>query len=123
MKEDDLDRILSEEEEVVPSSGFLAAVMEAVQHEAAEPPPIPFPWRRALPGFAVAVLILVFSTVAGFATSRHGIPIGPLPFSLPSGVALVNQAAQEVRAGWIALALAVSFASMKLPALFALRRT
>ncbi|MDR3774049.1 MAG: hypothetical protein P4L26_11910, partial [Terracidiphilus sp.] len=40
-----VDRILSSEEAFVPSSGFLAAVMDRVEQEAAAPPPIPFPWK------------------------------------------------------------------------------
>jgi hypothetical protein len=53
-----LDRVLAGEEELVPSSGFLAAVMEQVREEAAAPPPIPFPWKRALPGFVVVAGVL-----------------------------------------------------------------
>ena len=49
MNNDDLDRMLLEREEIVPSSGFVAAVMEAVQQEAVAPAPIPFPWKWALP--------------------------------------------------------------------------
>src|SRR5215467_10118952 len=64
--EDEFDRIM-QQEEILPSSGFAASVMEAVRAEAAAPPPIPFPWKRALPGaiFAAATLltILVICTV------------------------------------------------------------
>src|SRR5206468_12240322 len=38
--------------------GFVASVMDAVRREATVPPPIPFPWKRALPGLAVAGLTL-----------------------------------------------------------------
>jgi len=58
MSHDEIDRILSHEEELLPSSGFAAAVMDAVRREAAVPAPIPFPWKRALPGLVVAVLTL-----------------------------------------------------------------
>jgi hypothetical protein len=37
--EDEIDRILSRQDEIVPSSGFAASVMEAVRREAAVPPP------------------------------------------------------------------------------------
>ena len=53
---DDLDRILASEDPLVPSRGFTARVMEAVDAAATEPPPLPFPWarfaigRRCLPG-------------------------------------------------------------------------
>ena len=46
---DAIDAILGGEEELIPSSGFLAATMERVREEAACPKPIPFPWLRALP--------------------------------------------------------------------------
>ena len=37
------------EEELIPSSGFLASVMECVEEEAAAPPPIPFPVEAGRP--------------------------------------------------------------------------
>ena len=43
-----------ESDRLVPSSGFTESVMSAVRAEAAAPPPIPFPWMRALPGIAAA---------------------------------------------------------------------
>ena len=54
MKPDDLDPWLVDDDAIVPSSGFTASVMEAVEREASMPPAIPFPWKRALPGLAVA---------------------------------------------------------------------
>jgi hypothetical protein len=50
--------ILASEEPIVPSSGFLGGVMERVKEESAMAAPIPFPWKRALPGFVVATAIL-----------------------------------------------------------------
>ena len=62
---DALDRLLDEHlsgtaEQLEPSSGFVLSVMESIQAQAAEPPPIPFPWGRALP-----VLLLVLCSLAG----------------------------------------------------------
>jgi hypothetical protein len=62
---DDLDRLLDEHlsgtaEQLEPSSGFVLSVMESIQAQAAEPAPIPFPWRRALPA-----LLLVLCSLAG----------------------------------------------------------
>ena len=72
MEHDDLDRFLSDDE-IVPSSGFTARVMDAVRAEASMPPAIPFPWLRALPGIA-AVAIAFFAIVAGFiALGRTGV--------------------------------------------------
>jgi hypothetical protein len=48
--DDKIDHIMSAEDELIPSSGFLASVMERVQEEAVAPAPIPFPWKRTLPG-------------------------------------------------------------------------
>ena len=63
MEHEEVDAILSKDEELVPSSGFLASVMERVQEEAAVPPPIPFPWKRAVPGMIVATGVLGWSGV------------------------------------------------------------
>ncbi len=49
-KTSNLDRILGAEEELAPSSGFLSVVMERVREDAAAPKPIPFPWKRVVPG-------------------------------------------------------------------------
>jgi hypothetical protein len=57
---DQLDRILADDEPLVPSSRFAERVMEAVHEAAAAPPPLPFPWRRFALGIA--------SSVAGMAS-------------------------------------------------------
>ena len=63
--EDEINRILSREDEILPSSGFAVSVMDAVRREAAAPPPIPFPWKRALPGLVVGGIALALVLVAG----------------------------------------------------------
>ena len=65
MSDSDMDRILLKHDEILPSSGFAASVMEAVRREASAPPPIPFPWRRALPGIVVATFALVLVVTWG----------------------------------------------------------
>ena len=62
MSPHDIDRVLSDEPGIVPSSGFVSAVMDAVTTEATAPA-LPFPWRRAWPlaagvGAALAWLIV-----------------------------------------------------------------
>lgn len=57
--DDQIDRILSREEEIVPSAGFTASVMEAVRREASVPAPIAFPWKRAWPVLVLAGLSIV----------------------------------------------------------------
>jgi hypothetical protein len=53
---DDLDRILISDESVVPSEGFAAGVMDAVEAAAGEPPPFPFPWRLFATGLVGCAL-------------------------------------------------------------------
>ena len=65
MKHDELERLLSTDDVIVPSSGFTAAVMNAVRREAATPPPIAFPWKRALPGVVGATFALIAALASG----------------------------------------------------------
>ena len=110
MKLDAMDRILAAEEEIVPSSGFVAATMERVREEAAVPAPIPFPWKRVAPGLVLAAGVIGWSAweavrsawpvLHEFAQSSPQIPLAAVP------------ALEE--AGWVALALAVSLGSWML---------
>ncbi len=102
---DDLDRFLSEEEDLVPSSGFAGSVMDAVRREAVAPPAIPFPWRKALPGLAAWVLALGSLLLA---VSR-----GSEPAPLPPQLAASFERALANGAGWLVLALLISFASVR----------
>lgn len=104
---DDLDAILASEADLVPSSGFLAAVMERVEGEAIAPPPIPFPWKRMLPGMVIAAAVLGWALVeflrsilASEADSSATVIVLP-HLALPL----------QRQAGWIAAALLVSLAS------------
>jgi hypothetical protein len=112
MMHDDVDRILAGEESVVPSSGFTASVMEAVRREAAAPPQIPFPWKRALPGLAACAL-----TIPAAAVGLRG----PAPGQDP--LAAVLKAAGDAGAGWIAVALLLAYISMALSTRLAGGRT
>ncbi len=100
MNDDNLDRLLSRQEDIVPSSGFVSNVMEAVRHEASAPPPIPFPWKRALPGLAAWLIVLAAGVLAIFSRVDPG-PVRP------AGPAVI-------RAGWIALGLLAAFLSVGL---------
>ena len=56
---EDIDRALSAPSDgIVPSSGFADSVMTAICREASAPAPIPFPWKRAIPGFVAALVAL-----------------------------------------------------------------
>jgi hypothetical protein len=105
--ETEIDQILAGEEELMPSSGFLASVMDRVRQEAALPPPVPFPWKLAVPGILIAGG--VFGWV-GFELMRSGLPAMdaltiPLP-RLSAGTVLALE-----QAGWVALALGSSLVS------------
>jgi hypothetical protein len=100
----EIDRILAAEEELVPSSGFLASVMERVREEAATPAPIPFPWRLAVPGIVLAAGVLGWGA---FELVRAALP-AMRQISLPAPQLSVALARPLEEAGWVALALAVS---------------
>ena len=110
MTDNRIDGILGAEEELVPSSGFLASVMDRVREEAAAPPPIPFPWKRALPGFVVAAGVFGWTAVE-FAR-RIGPAAGTL--TLPPLHVAANAARPLEQAGWLVMAGAVSIASWML---------
>ena len=57
----DLESILASDDSLEPSSGFARGVMEAVGRQAAEPPPMRFPWRR----FALGIAACLVSAAAG----------------------------------------------------------
>lgn len=120
---DDLGRILSTEQEIIPSSGFVASVMDAVRHDAAAAPPIPFPWKRALPGLCAAGLALVSTFAAGSSLFIRGTAARPIPGRLLSALALIFEASKTVDASWITLALVLSLASVKLSMRFVAGKT
>ena len=121
--EDELDRVLSRADEIVPSSGFVVSVMDAVRREAeaSEPtplPPIAFPWMRALPIF-VAVAAVGVLLIAGFAEILRA------PAATESGPLLppaVTQTLVQINAGWLALALVLALLSTLFSIRFAVGR-
>jgi hypothetical protein len=115
MEQDELDHVLSRGEDIVPSSGFVATVMGAVRSEAAAPPQIPFPWKRALAGLAACTLALVSFLIA--ALMRPGGQAGL------SVLATVFESARAAGADWIALALLLSLVSVILSKRLAGSRT
>ena len=123
MRDDDLDRILYNEQVIVPSSGFVVAVMDAVRRESVAPPPIPFPWKRALPGLFAAGVALVSTFVAGIALFVQGTTSQPFPPRLQSMFAPIFERWNTMGASWITLALIVSIASANLSMHFATRKT
>ncbi len=106
MTNERIDEILGSEPELVPSSGFAASVMERIREEAAAPAPIPFPWKRAVPGFVIAGGVLGWGAVE---LMRFA---GPALVELRTTQAHVAVNAAMARpleqAGWVVAALAVS---------------
>jgi hypothetical protein len=102
-----IDRILATEEGLMPSSGFLASVMESIEEEVKAPKPIPFPWKRALPGMVFAALVFVWLAVefvrVGLQDARSNAIVLP---HLPAAAIEPLEGA-----GWAALALGASLLS------------
>jgi hypothetical protein len=109
MSHDDLDRMLREDD-IVPSTSFVANVMVAVRRENSTPAPISFPWRWAAPGVAGGVITLVTLFIAVILQlGRHdAVVAGPMPRVF----VVVAEEANAIGVGWIAMALLVWFASM-----------
>lgn len=104
---DHIDRVLSSDQELVPTSGFLASVMDQVREEAITPQPIPFPWKRALPGMALVAGTIGWLIYEFIRTALAGDwQIKRTAMHLPA--ADLNLLAP---ASWIALALVFSLAS------------
>jgi len=129
--EGEINRILSREDEILPSSGFAVSVMDAVRREAAAPPPIPFPWKRALPGLVAGgfVLAMVFVTVVAAivqliraSTSTTAQFSMSLPSLLKPILGLGLQRNLTIAANWTVLALLVTLVSVKLSMRLASRR-
>ncbi len=110
--ETEIEGILATEEELVPSSGFLAATMERVMQEAAMPAPMPFPWKRTLPGILILVVIFAWG---GYKIVPLGLPalgeltVSAIPFAPPHLSAAMEQSVEG--SGWVALALGASLLS------------
>jgi hypothetical protein len=105
-KLDAIDRILAAEEELIPSSGFVAGTMERVREEAATPPPIPFPWMRALPGIVLAAGVIGWTGIELARTSL----VAVREISLTE-LHLASAGRALEPAGWVALALGASLLS------------
>ncbi|HMD22440.1 MAG TPA: hypothetical protein VKH40_19095 [Alloacidobacterium sp.] len=104
--------MLSTRDEIVPSSGFVMSVMDAVRREAAisEPtplPPIAFPWVRALPVFVALAAVLVMLVAGLVEVARMPAATVQAPLLPPA----VEQVLEQANAGWIAFALLLAFLS------------
>ena len=111
--EDELDRILSVDADVVPSSGFARSVMDAVRRDATTPPPIAFPWMRALPLICAAVVAVILVVANGVLlagdTARP-----PVPDAWMAAAAAIASALARIDVQWLAFALMATIASVAL---------
>jgi len=109
--EDNIDRILSDDQEVIPSSTFVKNVMATVRREASTPAPVPFPWLRVLPGLAiVAVALAALLTIAIAQLQTDALATGPTPRVFLDLIRF----AKGIGLGWIARAVFAAFAPTRL---------
>lgn len=108
MKDEMIDRILASEETLLPSSGFTAAVMDRIREEAAAPQPIPFPWRRVMPGIVLGCGGLGWGVVELTRLAISAAHDTQQPITLPISASAL-QPFESL--GWAALALVVALAT------------
>ena len=103
MTPDELDRVLSSEDELEPSSDLVTNIMAAVRSPDAEPPALGFPWLRFASGvMALAGTVLLLRSGPALATVTA--PLAPL-------------AAVAPELGYAAAAVLLSFGLASLPRL------
>ena len=111
---DELDSLLavhcSAGDDLAPSSGFALSILETLQAEASAPPPIPFPWRRVVPGLIVVLCAMasfgVFALHELRAAGSHSMLL-----SLTSGQH-IHLTTLEQAFAWIAIATCLSIAAV-----------
>jgi len=112
MTPDDLDRILSSEDDLAPSSGFARNVMAAVRRRDAAPPALRFPWLRFAAGVAASGVMAAAGTVlllrSAPALAAMTAPLAPLATVAPE-------------LGWAAAAAILSLGLAFAPRLLARR--
>jgi hypothetical protein len=109
--DDDIERILADDEEIAPSSGFLISVMKAVELEAAAPVPLRFPWKRAWPGLLATIAALAVALWNGIGSLRDPATLAVLDDRLRQLMVF----AADLGLQWVILALAVPIISVLLP--------
>jgi hypothetical protein len=111
MKPNAIETILENEDTLIPSSGFLARVMERVEEESAVAvaPPIPFPWKRFLPGFVLAAGVLGWGAVETVRYAMRSAGTFTLPEVHWAATSAMSRPMEN--AAWIAGSLAVSAAA------------
>jgi hypothetical protein len=77
------------DDSILPSSGFAASVMDAVHSESAVAAGLQFPWKRAIPGLALAALaaLAVLAMLVGAIVSTFSHAARAAPLALASAPA------------------------------------
>ncbi len=93
----------AEQDGILPSSGFAGSVMAAVAREAAAPAPIPFPWKRAIPGLvaAAAALALIVTLLAAVLRSRGAASQSAVAGAMAPAVSSATFWSQQMLALWL----------------------
>lgn len=103
------DYLAAPTEQLAPSSGFVLSVMEAVHAQAAEPPPLAFPWRRVLPGAVAMLCALAAFAAVVFRAARTGASLAPAAQSQPALAIVLTPG--EATLCWVLLATCLSLAA------------
>ena len=116
MRQHDLDYVLSRDREIVPSAKFAASVMDAIRSEAAAPPPISFPWKRALPGLTAGAVAMLWIVLENLEPPRVPQATASASFfqSWIDRVVPILKSVESAGIGWILLSLALTFACWEL---------
>ena len=120
MTNDELDRVLASYDDIVPSSGFARAVMNAIGQERWQRPPLQFPWRRIAIGPLVAILLLVVGLVrsSGSATVRSAF-IGDV--AQAEMWRAISDVVTRLHLEWAAVSMLLTVASLSLSSHLAAR--
>jgi hypothetical protein len=108
MRHDEIDGWLSDDDPIVPSSGFAEGVMEAVRREALDPRAIPFPWMRALPG----IVAIVVALAASVAFSLPALSAASGPASTGAVARTIVAVATNPATAWLAVATLLTVAPL-----------
>jgi hypothetical protein len=125
MREHELDHILLKEREIVPSAKFTASIMDAIRSEAAAPPPITFPWARALPGGiagASAIFWIVLES-SRLAAVPHATEAASIFQAWIDQLTPILKSAESAGIGWVLLSLILTCACWEFTRRIAGRRT
>lgn len=99
---------------ILPSSGFTASVMSAIQSEASASPAIAFPLIRALPGFAAYLAVIGMLIAACVAGVRANNSYAPGDLSWQTLRILVLHDGSSTGILWLVLSLLIALLCLTL---------